>query len=485
MYDGNQVLRFENKFKSSDLVGLGKELTERKGTGNYDKERTKLNVSYVPLNSPTLQSKVYSTLNKNNIYYNTGKNVNLLNGAIITSGPEFFQSLGMKFKESDRVYQVGKKKGRPVLVPDIKTSNDIPDKVKNFFDEGYTFLEQLVGKENIVYAEVHYDEDTPHMHFYFLPVVTEVRRKVFETNSNGTIIKHEVVGKDGITKLVPIQKKDENGKIMYTTEKGKFLNCDQFWKDKGGKTSFAKIQDDYNKYITEKGFNLYRGNIGDNVQHKTKAQQEIDELNAQINDIKQTISKNQKLNEVELETLNDLKSIYENEILNPVKRKIIGYNENDVEELINYSKQIKKENTQDKSNLKKKDIQIEDLTTTIKKLTTENNKLKDGRAIKERDTKIYEQELKIQNQKKLIKEKDSLIDTLQKQINNLQEKFNNFKEKMFNFCDKLCKALAHKLGVHDLKEEEIDYDEFEYHATQINKKYDKDKDKSDDFDLGL
>ena len=56
---------------------------------------------------------------------------------------------------------------------------------------------------------------------------------------------------------------------------------------------------------------------------------------------------------------------------------------------------------------------------------------------------------------------------------------------MFNFCDKLCKALAHKLGVHDLKDEEIDYDEFEYHAIQINKKYDKDKDKSDDFDLGL
>ena len=179
MYDGNQVLRFENKFKSSDLVGLGKELTERKGTGNYDKERTKLNVSYVPLNSPTLQSQVYSTLTKNNIYYNTGKNVNLLNGAIITSGPEFFQKLGMKFKDSGRIYQVGKKKGQPVLVPDIKTDNDIPDKVKQFFNDGYNFLEQFVGKENIVYAEVHYDEDTPHLQAYFLPVVDTVKRKCY------------------------------------------------------------------------------------------------------------------------------------------------------------------------------------------------------------------------------------------------------------------------------------------------------------------
>lgn len=485
MYDGNQVLRFENKFKSSDLVGLGKELTERKGTGNYDKERTKLNVIYVPLNSPTLQSQVYSTLTKNNIYYNTGKNVNLLNGAIITSGPEFFQSLGMKFKESDRIYQVGKKKGQPVLVPDIKTDNDIPEKVKQFFNDSYNFLEQLVGKENIVYAEVHYDEDTPHMHFYFLPVVNEVRRKVFETDNNGIIIKYEVVGKDGIARLVPIQKKDKDGKNMYTTEKGKFLNCDQFWKDKGGKASFAKIQNDFNKYITEKGFNLYRGNIGDNIEHKTKAQQEIDELNAQINTIKQTINKNQKLNEVELKTLHDLKSIDEDEVFNPTKRKIGGYKENDIEELINYSKQIKKENTQDKSSLKKKEIQIEDLNITIQKLTNENNKLKDGRAIKERDTKIYEQELKIINQNNLIKEKDNIIDTLQKQITTLQETFDKFKDKIFSFCDKLCKALAHKLGLHDLKNEDINYDEFEHHANQINKKYDKDKNKSDDFDLGL
>ena len=43
MYDGNQVLRFENKYKASDLGGLGIELTERKGTGNYDKERTRFN----------------------------------------------------------------------------------------------------------------------------------------------------------------------------------------------------------------------------------------------------------------------------------------------------------------------------------------------------------------------------------------------------------------------------------------------------------
>ena len=55
MYDGNQVLRFENKFKASDLGGLGIELTERKGTGNYDAERTQFNYSYVPLSMGSLK----------------------------------------------------------------------------------------------------------------------------------------------------------------------------------------------------------------------------------------------------------------------------------------------------------------------------------------------------------------------------------------------------------------------------------------------
>ena len=115
MYDGNQVLRFESKYKAKDLGGLGVELTQRKGTGNYDKDRTQFNHSFVPLTKPTLQEQVYSKLKENKIYYNDGKNTNLLNGAIVTSGKEFFQSLGMKFKASNRIQQVGDNKRKTNL----------------------------------------------------------------------------------------------------------------------------------------------------------------------------------------------------------------------------------------------------------------------------------------------------------------------------------------------------------------------------------
>lgn len=483
MYDGNQVLKFQNKFKAKDLGGLSVELTERKGTGNYDKERTQFNTHYVSLREPTLASQVYSTLNNNGVYYNNGKNVNLINGVIITSGQEFFQSLGMNFKETDRVHQLGKKKGQKVLVPDIKDKSDIPDKVKLFFDDSYSFLAEFVGKENIVYAEVHYDEDTPHMHFYFLPVVDKVKRKVFETDNNGNILKKEITGKDGITKLVPIQKKDENGKNVYKDEEGKFLNSDYFWKNKGGKASFAKVQDDYNKFITERGFNLFRGNIGDNVYHKTKAQKEIDDLQEQIQDMKIELEKNKKLNDIEKEVSQKIKELDESDILKPYKKPLGKYKTSDVDKLIKYSKSIQIENYDNEAIIKEQKIIIKDMSNKLKQISDENNNLRTGKAIKQRDETISKLKTTISSQKEIIKEKNNIIDSLEKNLNTLNEKFNNFKEKIYDLWEKLGKAFYHLLGNHYATERDLSYESLKSRARVVNNKYEKDK--SDDFDLSL
>lgn len=389
--------------------------------------------SFVPLEKSTLKEQVYSNINKNKIYYNDSKNVNLLNGAVVTSGKEFFQTLGMNFKPSDRKIEYGKNKGEDILIPDIKDEKDIPEKVKTFFKDSYDFLEDLVSKENIVYAEVHYDEDTPHMHFYFIPVVNEVKRKVFETNS-----------------------------------KGKFVNCDQFWKEKGGKASYAKIQDDYNKYINDKGYNLFRGNIGDNIYHKTKAQKEIEDMNNQIEEMKLEFERNKKLNQI--------KDLDDNEVLNPQKNKISLYKGKDVDNLIDYSKQIKKQNILNTKDIKEKDYTIETMTKKIETLSLENTKLKDGRGIKERDELI-------EKQKQIIKEKNSIIETLENQVEKLMKYLKEFKEKMYSLCDKFCSALGHKIGIHYNKNNDIDYDEMEMYANKINRNYAY-KDKSDDFEIG-
>ena len=185
MHDGYQVLRFENNSKSKDLYLIGNEMNSRIGTGNYDKERTKFNIKYKKLEKDNLYQDVKYKLESRNIEYLHKTKTNLLNGVTISSGPEFFMTLGLPFKETYRKYKTGKKEGQNIWTPDIKSKNDISKEVIKYFDESYNFLKELVGEENIVMAQVHFDEDTPHLQVYFLPVVNEVKRKCYQRDKNG------------------------------------------------------------------------------------------------------------------------------------------------------------------------------------------------------------------------------------------------------------------------------------------------------------
>ena len=155
MYDGKQVLRFVNNYKIKDLYLIGNEMNKRIGTGNYDSERTKFNLHYKNINKSNLYQKVKSILENKNIEYSHKTKTNILNGVTFTSGPEFFMTLGLPFKESNRTYQSGDKKGQNILVPDIKSKDDIPSEVTKYFECCMKFLEDLVGKENIVMAQIH------------------------------------------------------------------------------------------------------------------------------------------------------------------------------------------------------------------------------------------------------------------------------------------------------------------------------------------
>ena len=50
MYDGKQVVRVVNSYKKDDLYNIGKEMSDRKGTGNYEETRTEYNVEYFHIN---------------------------------------------------------------------------------------------------------------------------------------------------------------------------------------------------------------------------------------------------------------------------------------------------------------------------------------------------------------------------------------------------------------------------------------------------
>ena len=55
-------------------------MSERKGTGNYDKERTQFNVEYVSLNEKNLYQEIKQTLKNRNIEFNDKPSTNMFNG---------------------------------------------------------------------------------------------------------------------------------------------------------------------------------------------------------------------------------------------------------------------------------------------------------------------------------------------------------------------------------------------------------------------
>ena len=93
------------------------------------------------------------------------------------------------------------------------------EETKRFFETAYKFVSEYkdLGKQYIMSAKVHMDEQTPHMHLIFLPVVHTIDKKG-----------------NSIEKLA----------------------CSEFWK---AKDSYRQLQDAFYKYMVENGFNLQRG----------------------------------------------------------------------------------------------------------------------------------------------------------------------------------------------------------------------------------
>jgi len=477
LYDGKQVVRVINNYKKSDVYNIGVEMTNRKGTGNYDKDRTQFNVEYVSLTQNNLYQEVKQTLKNRNIEFNNKPSTNLLNGITFTSGPEFFESLGMKFIDSGRKYHTGDKKGQSVKVPYIKSKNDIPNAVSYYFDSCMDFLKEYVGEENILLAQIHYDEDTPHLQAYFMPIVNLVKRKCYEKDSNGNVVKEEVIKKDGTKSLTPKLLRDNKGKIIYEDVKGLFLNCDQFWKDKGGKLSYSKLQDEFNKFITEKGFNLYRGDIGSNKENQTKLDYDIAEKKAELEELNKEKENVLKIIENSKNGLKIAEKSHKEDILNPTKRKLGGYKEDDVFKIIKYTKDLEKRVfILDTDNNNKELI--------INKLTEENEIFKNNKELIKRNELIKEQKSTIKEQKQEINKLSNMIDLLNNNIESLKEKLEREINKWKNLFRKMCKAIDKVLGRDKPKEYLEDYEDL---ADAINYGYyrdSKDKDISDDFGMG-
>jgi len=261
----SQVLRVEG-FSKGSLMGIGREVEREENyvlqhrNPDIDIERTHLNHIYKQTKNG-MYGEFKDICKKLNVCNadNLKKNATAFEGIVITSDKEYFENLG--------------------YVP----GQEPPEKVKEFFDKSYDFAKQEIGFQgtdnNILSAVVHYDETTPHLQLYYVPVVDSWKDKVYQKDENGKVLKN--------SNGSPIQARDNKGKIIYKdieNSEERRLNRTQFWQNKGGKNSYSLMQDRYYEQIS-KEYGLGRGEKGSTKQHTTKAQWEAQKLEKEL-DIK-------------------------------------------------------------------------------------------------------------------------------------------------------------------------------------------------------
>lgn len=188
------IIRNSN-YKMKNLSGIYRH-NERKNT-NYsnkeiNKQKSKLNYS---IKAPySTYEKIFKDIKTNyNLQGMIKKVSNVMCEFIITSDKDFFESIG-------------------------------EEETKRYFQTAYKFVSNYnnLGEDFIVSAKVHLDENTPHLHILFIPVV---------------------------------HKKDKNGNSISK------IACSEYWK---GKDSYRKLQDNFYLYMTKSGFDLERGNKEEN-----------------------------------------------------------------------------------------------------------------------------------------------------------------------------------------------------------------------------
>ena len=178
------------KYKKENLKGIYRHNERRNknySNDNIDKEKTYLNYS---LKSPKYRyDKEFDMMKEKYNLKGQIKTVsNIACEYIITSDKQFFEEIG-------------------------------EEETKRYFETAYNFVAEYknLGEQYIMSAKVHMDEETPHMHLIFLPVV-------HTTDKKG----------NNIDKLA----------------------CSEFWKEKN---NYRRLQDAFYQYMSSHNFELERG----------------------------------------------------------------------------------------------------------------------------------------------------------------------------------------------------------------------------------
>ncbi len=345
------------KYKRENLKGIFRHNERRNknySNDNIDKEKSYLNYS---IKSPqySYEKEFDRIKEKYNLKGQIKKVSNIACEYIITSDHDFFERIG-------------------------------EEETKRFFETAYKFVAEYkhLGEQYIISAKVHRDEQTPHMHLIFLPVV-------HTTDKKG----------NSIDKLA----------------------CSEFWK---AKDSYRQLQDAFYKYMVENGFDLQRGL----PKEETNRQHYSVEEYKKITNFKQTkeILRNMKL---ELPDIPDIADINVNRLSKKRDEKIL-------EEIIKPKDNVIQNLYQDNMNLHKELARQTKIVEEAEKYQKERDK------ILVNNEELHNQ---VENIKAEYKEKEfdiewkykNKIKSLEKENRYLHKLVDKFRETIDKFIHWICK----------------------------------------------
>jgi len=359
---------------------------------NIDSSKTELNY-YIKKNELSYIKEFDRIKERNNLKGQIRSNSIIMCEMVFTSDQKFFDEIG--YNES-----------------------------KRYFQESYNFIcnYKNLGEENIISAVIHMDEDTPHMHLLFIPVV-------HTTDKQGN-------------KIDKICSRD-------------------FWK---GKNSYRDLQNAYFNHISEKGFKLERGELVEETNREHFSIQEYKQITNYENTKK--VLEDIKLELPETPNIKDIKKIMlnrdekiENEIIKPKDELIQKLHQ---ENVLLHKELSKQANIIDKA---------EKFEIERKSLTEDNIELKAKCKRLELDFKQKEKELKNRYEDETYKmdyQYQKIINKLEKENNYLKKVIDRFKITVKKFITWVC----HKFSYPSEDDLINNFEEETYISFNIEKKLD-------------
>ncbi len=336
--------------------------TKNHSNKNIDSSKTELNY-YLKKNELSYIKEFDKIKEKYDLKGQIRSNINIMCEMVFTSDQKFFDKIG--YEEN-----------------------------KRYFEESYKFICEYknLGKQNIISAVVHIDEDTPHMHLLFIPVV-------------------HTIDKQG----------NKIDKVC----------CRDFWK---GKNSYRDLQNAYFKHISEKGFKLERGELVEVTNREHYSVQEYKRI-TNFENTKELLS-SIKLELPETPDIKDFKKIMLNRD-EKIKNEIIKPKDDLIKKLYSENISLHKELSKQTTIIDK----AEKFEKEQKDLLNYNTELKVKCRNLELDFSDKEKELKYKYEHKTYKidcQYQKIINKLENENNYLKKVIERFKITVQKFISWIC-----------------------------------------------